>query len=139
MIAAGQNGIKSGLGYYTWDAGELVGENPAVQSAIALLQPAQKPVLDADIVPYCAAAISNQAARILGAQGVARASDLDVAAVFGLGWPRGQGGPIWAAEDEGLGLFLSRIWGYSTRDATFWQPAPLLENAVAKMRETLVP
>ena len=139
LIAAGQNGIKSGLGYYTWDAGELVGENPAVQSAIALLQPAQKPVLDADIVPYCAAAISNQAARILGAQGVARASDLDVAAVFGLGWPRGQGGPIWAAEDEGLGLFLSRIWGYSARDATFWQPAPLLENAVAKMRETLVP
>ena len=139
LIAAGQNGAKSGLGYYTWEAGELVGENPAVQSAITLLQSAQRPILDADIVPYCAAAISNQAARILGAQGVSRPSDFDVAAVFGLGWPRSQGGPIWAAEDEGLGLFLSRIWGYSTQDITFWQPAPLLESAVAKMRETLAP
>ena len=139
LIAAGQNGAKAGLGYYEWDAEGPVGENPAVQSAIDLLHPAGRAISDAEIVPYCAAAISNQAARVLGKHGVARASDLDVAAVFGLGWPRAQGGPVWAVEDEGLGLFLGRIWGYSARDATFWTSAPLIEDAVANMRETLQP
>ena len=128
-----------GLGYYEWEKGGVVGENPAVQSAVPLLLPVQDRVHDSEIVPYCAAAITNQAAKILGVQGVARASDLDVAAVFGLGWPRAEGGPIWAAEDEGLGLFLGRIWRYAARDGAFWTPAPLLEDAVAKMRETLLP
>jgi 3-hydroxyacyl-CoA dehydrogenase len=139
LIAAGHTGAAVGQGYYLWDAQGPVDENPLARAEIAALQDTRVEVGDSVIVPYCAAAISNCAARILGVGGVARTSDLDVAAVFGLGWPRETGGPIWAMQDVGLGQFLSQIWGYSAGNAKFWEPAPLLEDAVAHMRETLLP
>lgn len=139
LIAAGHTGAGVGQGYYLWDANGPVGENPAARAELAALQSTDGDVADDEIVPYCAAAISNCAARILGVGGVARTSDLDVAAVFGLGWPRETGGPIWAMQDAGLGNFLSQIWRFGARDRVFWTPAPLLENAVSHMRETLLP
>jgi 3-hydroxyacyl-CoA dehydrogenase len=89
-----------------------------------------------DIVAYVQDAVANRA---MGMAGMVDSAALDLAAHHGLGWPRATGGPIWAAQEAGLGHMLDRLWTYGSADCAIGPPAPLLEEAVFRMRATLVP
>lgn len=84
------------------------------------------------IVEYCVTALQNTAARLLDEPGVSRAA-VDLAAIHGAGFARWRGGPLFAADREGAGQVLARVWAYGGLDPTFWAPAPLLEASVARM------
>jgi len=86
-------------------------------------------VSDAEIVERCIYALINEGARIVE-EGIAqRSSDVDVVYLNGYGFPAFRGGPMFYAEQVGLGEVaraLRRIAAAPGADTAFWTPAPLL-------------
>ncbi|MBE0414388.1 enoyl-CoA hydratase-related protein [Yoonia sp.] len=81
-----------------------------------------------DIQRRMLAALVAEGTRLLAAGIVARASDIDVLAVHGLGYPRARGGPMTAAKLAGL-LVLAEEMKQWAADDPVWQPPPLLLRA----------
>ena len=79
-------------------------------------------------------ALANEGARVLEEGFAARASDIDVVYVYGFGFPRYRGGPMFYADTIGLPTALARVKEYRARFGTYWEPAPLLERLVAEGR-----
>ena len=82
----------------------------------------------AEIQRRVLAALVAEGARLVAANVVDRASDIDVLAVHGLGYPRLRGGPMMAAKLAGL-LPLSEQMKQWAADDPIWQPPPLLLRA----------
>ena len=73
----------------------------------------------------------NEGARILE-EGIAqRASDIDVTYVFGYGFPKYRGGPMFWAQQRGLGEVLDIIRANHAAYGDRWKPSALLEQRVA--------
>ena len=91
-------------------------------------------ISDEEIVQRLVFALVNEAAHILE-EGIAnKASDIDIAYIFGYGFPPHRGGPMNYADE--LGLFnvvqaMHRFAHNPLDDAAFWTPAPLLAQLAA--------
>ncbi len=86
-----------------------------------------------EIVNRCMLALVNEGAKILE-EGIAlRASDIDVAYVYGYSFPIYRGGPMFWADQMGLGEVLEAIKGFhAAGHGDVWQPAPLIERLAAE-------
>ena len=129
----GRYGQKTGAGYYKY-VGRDATPDPEIETLIvktaAELGIKRREVSDEEIVWRVLCVMANEGAKIVG-EGIAiRASDVDVTYVFGYGFPRHQGGPMFWAEQQGLDKVLAKIQGYHAEQGVFWEPAPLLEKAV---------
>lgn len=83
-----------------------------------------------DIQRRILAALVAEGARLLAAGAVARASDIDVLAVHGLGYPRARGGPMTAARLAGLLPLIEQMKQWSGDDPVWEPPAYLLRAAL---------
>jgi 3-hydroxyacyl-CoA dehydrogenase len=92
-------------------------------------------VSDEEIVARITTALANEGARVLEERFAARAGDIDIIYVYGFGFPRHRGGPMFYAETIGLDTVLTRVKEYRARFGDYWEPAPLLERLVAEGRE----
>lgn len=81
-----------------------------------------------DIQQRMLAALVAEGARLVAARSVARATDIDVLAVHGFGYPRARGGPMMAAQLGGLLALTEQMKQWSADDPV-WQPPPLLLRA----------
>jgi 3-hydroxyacyl-CoA dehydrogenase len=139
LCERGWFGQKTGQGWYVYEAGRRSGKpNPAVEPIIA------EERTKAGVTPrrfspdelqrrYLAAMI-NEGAKVV-AEGIAlRPLDVDVALVYGYGFPRDKGGPMKYADTVGLPQVLADIQSFAQEDPLFWQPAPLLVKLVAEGR-----
>ena len=74
-------------------------------------------------------ALVNTGAHILE-EGIAlRASDIDIVYLYGYGFPRYRGGPMFYADTVGLKVIYDKIMEFQNAlDPQYWQPAPLLEK-----------
>ncbi|MEM7668442.1 MAG: 3-hydroxyacyl-CoA dehydrogenase NAD-binding domain-containing protein, partial [Pseudomonadota bacterium] len=126
-------GQKSGRGFYRYETGSRTPiPDPEVEKLIhdeaRLNTIVRRHLTDAEIIDRCLLTIVNEGAKIL-AEGVAqRSSDIDLVWTNGYGFPRWRGGPMYWAEQRGLGDVMSRIHAFDAAH-DFWQPAPLLERA----------
>ena len=57
-----------------------------------------------------------------------RPGDIDIIYVYGFGFPRHRGGPMFYADTIGLPAVLSRVNEYRARFGDYWEPAPMLEK-----------
>jgi 3-hydroxyacyl-CoA dehydrogenase len=82
-------------------------------------------------------ALVNEAAEILE-EGIAlRASDIDIVYIYGYGFPRYRGGPMFYADTIGLRTLLDGMLRYQALFGPMhWEPAPLLVK-LAKEGKTL--
>jgi 3-hydroxyacyl-CoA dehydrogenase len=82
-------------------------------------------------------ALVNEGARLLD-EGIAqRASDIDIVYVMGYGFPPYRGGPMLYADMQGLvnvARTMRRFARNPNADATFWEPAPLLQRLAGEGR-----
>lgn len=125
----GRFGQKTGAGYYKYD-GRNPTPDPEIEALIATAAQEQgiqrRTVTDEEIVTRVLSAMANEGAKILS-EGIAiRASDIDVTYLYGYGFPRYQGGPMFWAEQQGLAKVLETVRRYHAEQGERWAPAALL-------------
>lgn len=133
----GRFGQKTGRGYYLYQGRDAT-PDPEIESLIrsvsAELGIERKEIADREILNRLLCAMVNEGARILE-EGVAQqAGDIDVVYVNGYGFPAHCGGPMWWAQEAGLGFICESVIGYQRLHGEYWTPSPLLINAAASGR-----
>ena len=78
--------------------------------------------------------VINEGAKLLDEGIAARASDIDVAAILGYGWPVYTGGPMAWADEIGLGKVVAGLETLAARHGPAFEPAPLLRTLAAEGR-----
>jgi len=140
LFALGRYGQKTGAGWYKYDApgGRARTPDPLIDEiatrAAARRGVTRGPIEDADIVARITTALANEGARVLEEGYALRPGDIDVIYVYGFGFPRWRGGPMFYADTVGLPVILARVREYRERFGDYWRPAPLLERLVAEGR-----
>jgi 3-hydroxyacyl-CoA dehydrogenase len=127
-------GQKTLAGYYLYD-GRTPTPDPQVEALItrvsAELGIARQPVTDEEIVTRVLTAMVNEGAKVVGEGFAQRASDVDVVFIYGYGFPRYQGGPMFWAEQRGFKTVLADVERYHAAHGKIWAPAPLLVKLAA--------
>jgi 3-hydroxyacyl-CoA dehydrogenase len=140
LFEMGRYGQKTGAGWYKYDGpgGRERTPDPLIDrlaaEAAAKRGITRRAVADDEIVARITTALANEGARVLEERFAQRAGDIDVIYVYGFGFPRHRGGPMFYADTVGLPTVLARVKEYRTRFGDYWSPAPLLERLVAEGR-----
>ncbi|HWF86278.1 MAG TPA: 3-hydroxyacyl-CoA dehydrogenase NAD-binding domain-containing protein [Vicinamibacterales bacterium] len=140
LFALGRYGQKTGAGWYKYDAPGSRTRTPdpvideLAAKAAARRGITRRPVADEDIVARITTALANEGARVVDEGYALRPGDIDVIYVYGFGFPRRRGGPMFYADTVGLPVVLARVHEYRARFGEYWKPAPLLERLVAEGR-----
>lgn len=131
LVAAGRLGLKSGAGYYDYDAQRRPAPAEVTRRLIADVA-ADRGVAtrttwnEEEILARLLYPVVNEGARILE-EGIAiRSSDIDVAAVLGYNWPAYQGGPMFWADQVGLPAIVAALSRMEQEHGPAFRPAPLL-------------
>src|SRR6185295_8780663 len=130
LFEMGRYGQKTGAGWYKYDAPgsrnrtpdpliEQLAEDEAKKRGIT-----RRPIADDEIVARITTALANEGARVLEDGYATRAGDIDIIYVYGFGFPRYRGGPMFYAETVGLDNVLARVKEYRARFGDYWEPAP---------------
>ena len=133
LCEQGRFGQKTGAGWYRYEAGSRTPKpDPEVEALIAACAKEggveRRQVGDEEVLKRCLWALVNEGARILE-EGIAlRSSDIDVTYLYGYGFPRYRGGPMFYADQVGLKQVHADVAAFHTRHGEPWAPAPLLER-----------
>ena len=136
LCAEGRWGQKKMAGFYDYDDKRKATPSPVVARIIdgfrakAGIQPRE--ISDEEIIVRTLYTMVNEGAKIL-AEGIAqRASDIDVVWIYGYGWPRHKGGPMFWADQVGLQTIVDSFKKYEARLGPDFVPATLLTDSAAK-------
>src|SRR5579885_2620449 len=128
---AGRLGQKTGKGWYRYEPGSRMPlPDPEVEAIILQSSKDQgitrRAIGDEEILARCMYAAINECAKLLD-EGVAyRASDIDVMWLYGFGFPRWRGGPMYYADTIGIGKIYEAVRGFHRQHGKLWEPSPLL-------------
>ncbi|MDR5753360.1 MULTISPECIES: 3-hydroxyacyl-CoA dehydrogenase NAD-binding domain-containing protein [unclassified Caballeronia] len=137
LCERGWFGQKTGRGFYLYPDGARSGTpDPEVEAIIEAERQragvAPREFTDDDIIRRYMAAMINEGANVVH-EGIAlRPLDVDVALLYGYGFPRHRGGPMKYADTVGLPKVLADIREFAKEDPLFWQPSPLLVDLVER-------
>ena len=140
LCEKGRFGQKTGAGWYDYQPGKRDAiPNAEVVKMIEDYRAANgitpRKISDEEIVQRLVFALVNEAAHILE-EGIAnKASDIDIAYIFGYGFPPYRGGPMLYADEVGLFNVVQAMHRFAQNpldDANFWKPAPLLARLAAE-------
>jgi len=104
LVTAGSLGKKSGLGFYRYEKGARRSINPALRAAAA-----SAPVAQDEIRDRLVDAMVNEAALALDEGVVERPDDVDLAMVYGTGFPPFRGGLLRYADAVGIAAVVERL------------------------------
>jgi 3-hydroxyacyl-CoA dehydrogenase len=131
LCEMGRFGQKTGAGWYRYEPGSRTPiPDPAVEQLIASvaaeLGMARRRFTDPEILRRGLYTMINEGAQILD-EGVARrASDIDVIWLYGYGFPRHRGGPMFYADGLGLATVYDGLSRLYDEHGEWLKPAPLL-------------
>ncbi|HXC28924.1 MAG TPA: 3-hydroxyacyl-CoA dehydrogenase NAD-binding domain-containing protein [Stellaceae bacterium] len=132
LCAAGRFGQKTGQGYFRYEAGRRVPipddeVEQIILDASARLGIQRRRIEPEEIVERMVLPMVNEGARILEEGIATQPGDIDVIWVYGYGWPAWRGGPMYYADQQGLGQVRDRLAFYAerSRDESL-RPAKLL-------------
>jgi 3-hydroxyacyl-CoA dehydrogenase len=129
----GRFGQKTGAGWYKYEAGSRTAiPDPVVEDIIVKASKQagieRRQVSDQEILERCMYALINEGAKILE-EGIAlRASDIDIVYIYGYGFPRFRGGPMFYADLVGLDKVYESVKRFHDQHGEYWKPAALLER-----------
>ena len=133
LCELGRLGQKTNAGYYTYAEGSRQGQpDPAVAQVIAETRAElgfeREELDDGEILKRCLYPLINIGAQLLDDGIALRASDIDVVYVYGYGFPKYRGGPMYYADQVGLDNVYRDILAYHQAYGDAWRPAPLLQR-----------
>lgn len=143
LCERGWFGQKTSRGWYLYDpaAPRKPLENPDTLQLIrdhrSTMGTTERQVSDQEVVERTLYAMVNEGYRILEEGIAAGPADIDVVYVYGYGFPRYRGGPMWWAEQEvGLEKVLEALNRYSEKypKQPYLKPTQLLVDAVQSKR-----
>jgi 3-hydroxyacyl-CoA dehydrogenase/enoyl-CoA hydratase/3-hydroxybutyryl-CoA epimerase len=124
---SGRLGTKNGKGFYRYEGRERKEPDPAVYTLLGLQPRMENPdpgmVADRMVLPMV-----NEAARCLEEGVVRSAADLDLALIFGTGFPPFRGGLCRWADQEGLGRILSTLERFASSVGDRFTPSEALRR-----------
>jgi 3-hydroxyacyl-CoA dehydrogenase len=129
----GRFGQKTGAGWYRYESGNRTPiPDPEIEALILKASKEagieRRRIADQEILERCMYALINTGAEILE-EGIAlRASDIDVVYIYGYGFPRYRGGPMFYADTVGLDKVSAAVKKLHEVHGEYWAPAPLLER-----------
>lgn len=137
LCERGWFGQKTGRGFYLYPDGARSGTpDPEVEAIIKAERQragvAPREFTDDEIIRRYMAAMINEGANVVH-EGIAlRPLDVDVAFLYGYGFPRHRGGPMKYADTVGLAKVLADIREFAKEDPQFWRPSPLIVDLVGR-------
>jgi 3-hydroxyacyl-CoA dehydrogenase/enoyl-CoA hydratase/3-hydroxybutyryl-CoA epimerase len=127
---SGRLGTKNGKGFYLYEGRERKGPDPAVYALLGLDPRVENPdpglIADRMVLPMV-----NEAARCLEEGVVRSAADLDLALIFGTGFPPFRGGLCRWADQEGLPRILTTLERFASSVGERYAPSEALRATAA--------
>ncbi|WP_313806559.1 3-hydroxyacyl-CoA dehydrogenase NAD-binding domain-containing protein [Sphingobium sp.] len=138
LCAQGRWGQKTQAGFYDYDEKRRPSPSPVVAGIIDEFRQkagiTSREISDEEITVRTLYTMVNEGAEILG-EGIAqRASDIDVVWLYGYGWPRHKGGPMFWANQIGLDTIIQGLKRHADRLGEDFAIAPLLADCQAAAR-----
>lgn len=144
LFKAGRTGLKSGKGYYRYEPGSRKPiPDPEVEALIRAWSAAEgvtrRPIPPAEMHDRLILPMLNEGFKLLE-EGIAdRPEDIDTVWLRGYGWPARRGGPMYYAQQRGLGAILDRLTALQAQEGEAFRPAALLQSMVAEGRALFAP
>jgi enoyl-CoA hydratase/3-hydroxyacyl-CoA dehydrogenase len=144
LVKVGRLGEKTKKGYYSYQ-GRKAEKDPSIKSMVLEAQqdfcklykntPKKLEITDqeiADLIVFC---IINESCRTLE-EGIAiRATDIDVASVFGMGLPAYRGGVMHYGKEVGYRVVMETLESYYQKyDIVFFKPCEYLKSLATKSK-----
>ena len=139
LYKMGRYGQKTGKGWYQYEEGSRT-PIPDSEGLDLIIRTSRelgidrREISEEEILQRCMYPLINEGARILE-EGIAqRASDLDIVWLYGFGFPRYRGGPMFYADSIGLKNVYEAMQGFYEIHRDWLEPAPLLERLAREDR-----
>jgi 3-hydroxyacyl-CoA dehydrogenase len=132
----GRYGQKTSAGWYNYEKGSRAPiPDPEIEKLIVdaseELGYARRPIDEAEIIQRCMYPLINEGAKILS-EGIAqRPGDIDTVWIYGYGFPRQRGGPMFYADTVGLKKVYDVMSALYDQHGEWLKPAPLLAELAA--------
>lgn len=132
----GRFGQKTSAGWYNYEKGSRVPiPDPEIEKLIVSVSEElgheRRPIDEAEIIQRCMYPLINEGAKIL-AEGIAqRPGDIDTVWIYGYGFPRQRGGPMFYADSVGLKEIYDVMTALYDAHGEWLKPAPLLAELAA--------
>ncbi|HEV7506538.1 MAG TPA: 3-hydroxyacyl-CoA dehydrogenase NAD-binding domain-containing protein [Thermoanaerobaculia bacterium] len=124
---SGRLGTKNGKGFYLYEGKERRGPDPSLYTLLGLHPTVENPdpelIADRMVLPMV-----NEAARCLEEKVARNASDVDLALIFGTGFPPFRGGLCRWADQEGLGQIIATLERLESSVGDRFQPSDELRR-----------
>lgn len=134
----GRLGQKTRAGFYDYDENRKPSPSPITEKAVrdfsARKGRTRRAISDSEILERCLYPLINEGARILEERKAQRASDIDVVWLYGYGWPKHRGGPMYYADGVGLTNIADRLRDFARSQGPMFEPASLLAALAAQGR-----
>lgn len=135
LCAQNRWGQKTKAGFYDYDDNRRQSPSPVTQAIIEEFRAKEgvtpRDISDEEITVRTLYTMVNEGALILE-EGIAqRASDIDVVWLYGYGWPRWTGGPMFWANEIGLQTIVDGIRKYADRLGPDFKLSSLLQECAA--------
>ncbi|XP_056145310.1 peroxisomal bifunctional enzyme isoform X2 [Lampris incognitus] len=135
----GRFGQKTGRGWYQYDkpGGQVASSDPWLHSFLEEYRAQNglvaRRINHQEVLERCLYTLINEGFRILEDGIAAMPQDIDAIYVFGYGWPRHRGGPMFYAGMVGLARVLEKLEHYHQvhPDVPYLEPSSLLRRLVA--------
>ncbi|XP_029386020.1 peroxisomal bifunctional enzyme isoform X2 [Echeneis naucrates] len=139
LCEQGRFGQKTGHGWYQYDkpGSQLARSDPWLHSFLEGYRAQHglvaRRIDQQEVLERCLYVLINEGFRILEDGIASGPEDIDIIYVFGYGWPRHRGGPMFYAGMVGLAKVLERLEHYHQAhpDVPYLQPCSLLRRLVA--------
>ena len=132
----GRYGQKTSAGWYNYEKGSRVPiPDPEIEKLIVSVSEElgyeRRPIDEAEIIQRCIYPLINEGANSL-AEGIAqRPGDIDTVWIYGYGFPRQRGGPMFYADTVGLKEIYDVMSKLYDEHGEWLKPAPLLAELAA--------
>ena len=131
LFQMGRSGQKTKGGYYDYDDHRKGSHSDLVTKVIADFAsfkaiPQRPPMEEQAIIERVLLPVINEGAKVLGDGVASRASDVDVVAILGYGWPVYRGGPMFWAEQIGLKNVVAKLRALEAEHGPAFTPCDYL-------------
>ncbi|MEO6326881.1 MAG: 3-hydroxyacyl-CoA dehydrogenase family protein, partial [Thermoanaerobaculia bacterium] len=131
MVSSGRLGRKTKKGFYLFEGDKRAGADPGAYADLGLAVPSGNELPAADIQQRLLFAMINEAAFCLEENVVESAAKLDLAMIFGTGFPPFRGGLMKYADSLGAKAIVDGLQKMTSSLGPRFTPAPLLLKLAA--------